>query len=260
MILNIPQVWLAKGANMSNIYDDDTFFKAYSNMSRSKGGLTAAGEWHQLQRLFPNLKNKRVLDLGCGYGWHCKYAIETGADSVLGIDGSSKMIETAKRINQDGQIEYRVCNIEEYDYPNNQFDLVISNLVLHYIANLKEVYQNVYKTLKTGGLFLFNIEHPCFTAGINEDWIYDSNGKALYWAIDNYFYSGERKTNFLDKEVIKQHHTLTQILNSLLQCGFEIKAIEEAMPPENMRELPEMENEMRRPMMLLIKAQKTAGV
>lgn len=37
-------------------------------MDRSQKGLAGAGEWYQFQALFPDLKNKKVLDLGCGYG------------------------------------------------------------------------------------------------------------------------------------------------------------------------------------------------
>ena len=55
---------------MRNIYDNSEFFAAYAEMGRSKYGLKAAGEWHQLQPLFPKLQGKKVLDLGCGYGWH----------------------------------------------------------------------------------------------------------------------------------------------------------------------------------------------
>ena len=55
----------------------------------------------------------------------------------------------------------------------------------------------MYCTLKVGGYFLFNIEHPTFNAGVNEDWIYDENGKPKYWPIDNYYYPVERETNFL---------------------------------------------------------------
>lgn len=117
-------------------------------------------------------------------------------------------------------------------------------------------HQKVYCTLKVGGYFLFNIEHPTFTAGVNEDWIYDENGKPKYWPIDNYYYTGERETNFLGQRVIKQHHTLTQILNPLIKCGFQIEAIEEAMPPADMMGMPGMCNEMRRPMMLLVKVKK----
>ena len=38
---------------MRNIYDNSEFFAAYAEMGRSKDGLKAAGEWHQLQPLFP---------------------------------------------------------------------------------------------------------------------------------------------------------------------------------------------------------------
>lgn len=53
---------------MNNIYDDKTFFDAYAQMARSKDGLKSAGEWYQLQPLFPPLLGKSVLDPGCGYG------------------------------------------------------------------------------------------------------------------------------------------------------------------------------------------------
>lgn len=245
--------WVTK---LKKIYDDDVFFAAYANMPRSQRGLEAAGEWHQLKHLFPELKGKTVLDLGCGYGWHAKYAAEQGAASVLGIDLSAKMINEARKRNADPVIEYRVCDIAAYDYPAEQFDLVISNLVLHYIEDLTAVYQNVFKTLKAGSTFLFNIEHPVFTAGVDQSWIHDDKGHALYWPVDGYFYPGERKTVFLDQIVMKQHHTLTQILNGLIATGFCIQAVEEAMPSPEMRDLPEMQDEMRRPMMLLMKAGK----
>lgn len=241
---------------MNNIFDNNEFFNVYAEMDRSKGGLKAAGEWHQLQPLFPELQGKRILDLGCGYGWHCKYAAQMGATEILGIDSSKKMIAKAIMENPDERIKYEVCDIQEYSYPESTYDLVISNLVLHYVENLEDIYQKVYHTLKKGGCFLFNIEHPAFTAGVNEDWIYDESGKPMYWAIDNYYYTGERETSFLGQRVVKQHHTLTQILNSLLKCGFQIEAVEEAMPPEEMMNIPGMKDEMRRPMMLLVKAKK----
>lgn len=241
---------------LGNIYDNETFFNAYAGMARSQGGLEAAGEWHQLRPLFPNVMGKKVLDLGCGYGWHCKYAAQMGAAEVLGIDSSGRMLAKALSDNADDKIRYELCGIEEYDYPAGTYDLVISNLALHYIENLENVYRNVYRTLKAGGCFLFNIEHPVFTAGVTQDWIYDEHQKPLCWGIDDYYYPGKRETNFLGQSVIKQHHTLTQILNTLLQTGFQLQAVEEAEPPQEMMHLPGMENEMRRPMMLLVKAVK----
>ncbi len=239
---------------MKNEYDNESFFEEYAKMSRSKEGLSAAGEWHQLKPLFPPLQGKTVLDLGCGYGWHCKFAAEQGAVRVLGLDLSQKMIDEAKARNTAEQITYGVCGIEEYEYPENQWDLVVSNLALHYIENIEEVFQKVYRTLKPGGVLLFNIEHPVFTAGVGQDWIYTEDGTPKYWPVDDYFIPGERSTHFLGCDVVKQHHTLTQILNGLLKSGFELQVVEEAEPSEEMMDIPGMKDEMRRPMMLLVKA------
>lgn len=241
---------------MNNIYDNDEFFDEYARMSRSQLGLSGAGEWHQFKSLFPNLSCKSVLDLGCGYGWHCRYAVDCGAEQVLGIDLSEKMIEEAKKKNANPKITYRVCGLEEYDYPANSFDCVISNLVLHYISDIESIFRKTYLSLKVDGVFLLNIEHPVFTAGVNQDWIYGSNGKPEHWPGDDYFYPGERVTHFLGHNIVKQHHTLTQIIMGLVNAGFKLKAIEEAMPSNEMMDMPGMSNEMRRPMMLLIKSLK----
>ncbi len=239
---------------MNNEYDKEDFFEQYAQMPRSKGGLSAAGEWHQLKPLFPELSGKTVLDLGCGYGWHCGFAAQQGASRVLGIDISKKMIAEAGKRNSGRTIAYRVCGINEYEYPESTWDCVLSNLALHYIEDLDLVYRNVYKTLKPEGVFLFNIEHPVFTACAAQDWIYTEKGEPEYWPVDNYFMPGERNTSFLGCFVTKQHHTLTQILTGLLNNGFVLENVEEAQPPEEMMGLPGMENELRRPMMLLVKA------
>ncbi len=238
---------------MNNEYDNEHFFAEYAKMDRSQKGLSGAGEWHQLKPLFPPLRGKAVLDLGCGYGWHCKFAAEQGAARVLGIDLSRNMIAEAEKRNPDEAIEYRVCGMEEYAYPENQWDCVVSNLALHYIERIDLIFQKVHKTLKPGGIFLFNIEHPVFTAGVGQDWIYAENGTPKYWPVDQYFTPGERKTHFLGCDVVKQHHTLTQILMGLLDAGFAIEAAEEAEPPEEMMDIPGMADELRRPMMLLVK-------
>lgn len=180
---------------MINQYDDEKFFLEYSKMPRSNGGLTAAGEWSQLGALIPPLNGKCVLDLGCGYGWHCRYAAEQGAARVLGIDASQKMLAKARGFNCDG-IDYRLCGVEQYEYPENKWDCVISNLALHYVADLLSVYSKIRRTLVPGGTFVMNIEHPVFTSGVGQDWIYGADGKKLYWAIDDYFFEGERMTIF----------------------------------------------------------------
>lgn len=239
---------------MKNEYDNEIFFNQYAMMPRSKEGLSAAGEWHQLKLLFPTLRGKSLLDLGCGYGWHCKYAEEQGASRILGIDLSQRMIGEAKKRNSSPRISYRVCGIDEYEYPENEWHCVVSNLALHYVEDLESVFRKVYQTLKPGGTFLLNIEHPVFTSGVGQDWLYTEDGKIQCWPIDRYFISEKRHTNFLGCDVVKYHHTLTQILMGLINNGFSLEAVEEARPPKEMMDIPGMKDEMRRPMMLLVKA------
>ena len=207
-------------------------------------------------RCSPALEGKTVLDLGCGYGWHCRYAAEQGAKAVLGIDLSEKMLESAAWRTRSAAVTYRLCGIEDYEYPENTWDCVISNLALHYIADLDTIFRKIYKTLKPGGTLLFNIEHPSFTAGVDQDWIYSEDGKNTLLADRSVFHAGRAGHKFPRLHRKKQHHTLQQILMGVLNSGFTLKAVEEAVPPEGLMDVPGMEDELRRPMMLLVKAEK----
>lgn len=239
-----------------NKYDDSTFFEQYSKMNRSVLGLQGAGEWHVLQHMLPDFKGKRVLDLGCGFGWHCQYAAEKGAVSVLGIDISEKMLEEARKMNKYPFVEYRQLPVEDYDYPENAYDIVLSSLTFHYIASFDDICKKVKRTLTTGGSFVFSVEHPIFTAYGNQDWYYE-NGKRLHWPVDRYFEEDLRKAIFLGEEVTKYHRTLTTYINDLLRNGFEIVDLQEPQPQRAaLEEIPEMRDELRRPMMLLISAIK----
>ena len=96
-----------------NKYDDSVFFEQYSHMPRSEQGLSAAGEWPALKALLPELAGKRVLYLGCGFGWHCRYAAEHGAARVLGTDLSQRMLERARAMTDSPVVEYRRAAIED---------------------------------------------------------------------------------------------------------------------------------------------------
>ena len=79
-----------------NIYDVQEFFEGYSRLSRSIQGLAGAVEWPAMRALLPDLRGLRVVDLGCGFGWFCRWAREQGAASVLGLDVSEKMLAQAR--------------------------------------------------------------------------------------------------------------------------------------------------------------------
>lgn len=239
-----------------NKYDDDQFFNKYGGMNRSKYGLSGAGEWSELQKILPNFKNKRVLDLGCGYGWHCKYAVENGASHVLGTDISHKMLEVAKEINSDVNITYQCSAMEDLSFPEETFDIILSSLAFHYIKDFNKLVQEITKWIKIGGEIVFSVEHPVFTSYGTQDWFYDENGNILHFPVDNYYYEGKREAVFLGEIITKYHRTLTTYLNTLLQNGFQLQHIIEPQPPKEMLDIEGMRDEMRRPMMLLVSAKK----
>ena len=131
-----------------NKYDDEKFFHQYSQMSRSMDGLKGAGEWHALQKILPDFQGKRVLDLGCGFGWHCQYAIEHGAVHALGIDLSHKMLEEATKRNNSPRIEYKCMAIEDFDYTPESYDIVISSLTFHYLELFPDICEYIKQSLK----------------------------------------------------------------------------------------------------------------
>lgn len=239
-----------------NKYENDIFFEKYSQMSRSKKGLSGAGEWKELQKLLPDFTGKKVLDLGCGYGWHCKYAADRGAEWVLGTDISAKMLSVAKEKNCAPNIEYRQCAMEDLDFDPESFDVIISSLAFHYVKDFDRLVKNIHRWLKTGGLLVFSAEHPVFTSSGSQDWFYDKDGNIMHFPVDNYYYEGRREAVFLGEKVIKYHRTLTTYLELLLQTGFEICHVVEPRPPQDMMDIPGMADEMRRPMMLLVSAKK----
>ena len=90
-----------------NIYDNDEFFAGYARLPRSVKGLEGAPEWPALRALLPDLHGRKVLDLGCGYGWFCRWARKAGAAGVLGIDVSEKMLARARADSSDPAITYQ---------------------------------------------------------------------------------------------------------------------------------------------------------
>lgn len=239
-----------------NIYDNSDFFKKYSQMSRSKKGLAGAGEWPTLKKLLPEFKDQAVLDLGSGYGWHCIYAVEQGASSVVGVELSEKMLEIAKEKSNSRKIQYIKGDLETVEFPDESFNIILSSLVFHYIEDYDALIRRLYKMLKPNGNLIFTVEHPTFTAYGSQGWYYDENGEILHFPVDRYFYEGEREAVFLDQKMTKYHRTITTYVDTLLQNGFRIDRVVEPMPTKNMLDQAGMLDEMRRPMMLIISAIK----
>ncbi|AKU99572.1 Methyltransferase [Labilithrix luteola] len=239
-----------------NIYDQDDFFAAYGKLDRSLRGLQGAPEWPALRALVPDLQHKRVVDLGCGFGWFCRWAADQGAAHVLGLDLSENMLARAHASTSEPGITYERADLEAFTLPESAFDVVYSSLTIHYLANLEALFAKAHRALVEGGTFVFSVEHPLFTAPSEPSWLTDEGGRTV-WPLDDYLAEGPRVTNWLAPGVVKQHHTIATYVNSLLRVGFALVHLEEWAPTDaQIEEHPDWAVERHRPPFMLVCARR----
>ncbi|KAI1776811.1 S-adenosyl-L-methionine-dependent methyltransferase [Hypoxylon cercidicola] len=104
-----------------DIYDQQEF-ENYIKLDRLVQGLAGAPEWPQLKATLPNLKGLNVLDLGCGFGWFARFARENDASAVLAMDLSEKMLDKARSLTDDENIEYERADLEGLRLAENRYD------------------------------------------------------------------------------------------------------------------------------------------
>ena len=107
----------------------ETFYDRYNFPD---GGEKRKDCWkkHLAKHLdFDSLKNKTVLDVGCGTGTMSKILYGAGAD-IYAIDLSRKSIESVNKAYPE--IKAKVGDALHLDFPDNHFDIVISIGVLHH--------------------------------------------------------------------------------------------------------------------------------
>ena len=239
-----------------NIYDDPSFFERYGRLARSVEGLSGAPEWPALRALLPDLRGLDVVDLGCGFGWFCRWAREQGAARVVGIDLSEKMLARARADTSDSGIVYVRADLDRLDLPEASFGLAYSSLVLHYVEDLGGLMAKVHRALVPGARLVFSMEHPIYTAPSHPGWSVGADGRKT-WPVDSYSIEGPRRTDWLAKGVLKQHRTIGSTLNLLVRLGFVIAHVEEWAPTDDqIADRPELAEERERPMLLLVGARR----
>lgn len=241
-----------------NIYDNEIFFEGYRKIRENAINANNLFEIPALVSMMPDLKGKRVLDLGCGFGEHCKLFVDCGAEKVVGIDISNKMLEVAKKENSDPRIVYVNMPMEEIAQLNESFDVVVSSLALHYVEDFIGVVQSVYTLLNTDGVFLFSQEHPlvtCHSGGSR--WTRDDNGEKKYMNLANYGVEGEREATWFVDNVKIYHRTFSNIVNTLIEVGFSIEKMIEPLPTtELLKNYPDYKDLLHKPDFLLLKVKK----
>ena len=239
-----------------NIYDDTEFFRGYKALRDEKAGLNEALEQPAMDSLMPDVRGLDILDMGCGAGDLCRTVSRRGARSVVGVDVSRNMLELARSDSPEG-VQFLNCSIEDSEFDEGSFDLILSSLALHYVEDLENFFKKAHGWLRQGGLLIFSMEHPIATSaqGRHPGWITDEKGNKLYWAIDFYNDEGKRESHWFVDGVVKYHRMTSTILNSLIDAGFSLKRILEPIAlPEHEKKRPSLSEERRRPPFLVLKA------
>jgi len=242
-----------------NIYDDPEFLAGYVTLDRQVRGLDGAAEWPTLRSLLPDLAGRRVVDLGCGFGWFSRWANTSGAASVVGRDISTKMLERARADTTAASVEYRRSDLDHLDLAPDSADVVFSSLTLHYVRDLDRLVSTMAGSLAPGGSLVFSVEHPIYSAPTTQEFETGIHGER-FWPLDNYLLEGERVRNWFVDGVVKEHRTVATYVNTVIDAGLTIDRIIEWGPTaDDVRSRPKLADDRHRPWFLLLRASKPAA-
>lgn len=221
-----------------NIYDNEGFFENFKDIRESEINFNECIETPILLAMLPELRRKNILDIGCGMGQHAKQYSDMGAESVLGIDISEKMLEYAKEHNCARNITYKKMAFEDLGGLCDRFDLVTSSLAFDYADNFDELMKNVYNLMNDDAYFVFSMSHPMATAWDGEYPRYTrtESGVRLYANISNYMAEGKRTVKWVVDNYELYHRTFASIINSIVKAGFMIEECRESNISNEMRE------------------------
>lgn len=172
-----------------------------------------------LRALIGNVKNKKILDAGCGFGEDMAYFLQKGAD-VVGVELNIELIKLAKQnpllknsVIKQGSI-YKLGFKEE-------FDICIANLVLDQVKNLDIAFKEAYKLLKPNGVFVFSIAHPLNSATQN----YTKQLEDYFTIKKGFFMPGS-----IGKEIPYYFRNINHYSDAIYKTGFVIERILEPRP------------------------------
>jgi len=113
-----------------------------------------------------DLRERRVLNIGCGFGWFELLALSKGVDSIVGIESSHYGLEVAKQHISDQRVSLGVGSANALPFAAGTFDTVVCWEVLEHIPKGSEprCFAEVRRVLKEGGAFYLSTPYASLVA------------------------------------------------------------------------------------------------
>ncbi|MER8379846.1 MULTISPECIES: class I SAM-dependent methyltransferase [unclassified Mesorhizobium] len=207
---------------MPETTDYDTIAGRYSAMIDERP-WNALYERPTTLHLLPPVDNIDVLDAGCGHGWYADWLMCHGA-RVVAVDRSAAMVALAqKRVAGRARvIQGDVSNLQGI-LGDETFDLVLSSLVLHYLADLPAVFSEYARLLRPTGTLVFSTHHPVHDQVSILDPGY-LNAELI-----------EEEWGWLGQKMRYYRRPLRDLTDPLADAGFVIERMCEPTPSEELR-------------------------
>jgi SAM-dependent methyltransferase len=202
-----------------------------------------------LRRQVGDVSGLRILDLGCGDGWLGEELLRRGAAGYHGVDASAEMVvRAARRLGAAATVTRQP--LEELELGAARFDLVVSCLALHYVADLTAALARAAAHLDPGGRLVYTHEHPVVTSNESRP----AGGSRGAWTVDGYFRPGARRVTFFGQPVVKYHRTVEHHVTAFAAAGFRLTGLSECAPERERfgARRDEYERRLRIPLFLLL--------
>jgi malonyl-CoA O-methyltransferase len=157
--------------------------KLYSEWAKdydTEANLVVFLESEVFNSFIGKVKDKSILDYGCGTGRYTIPLAKKGAD-IEGIDFTKAMLDLAKKKSKSKKLKIKFTqqDIQKYK-PNRKFDIIISMLVLDHIKNLNKVIEIIDKASNIGTKVIISGVHP----GLLMKDVDPKTGKTQGWLVE----------------------------------------------------------------------------
>jgi SAM-dependent methyltransferase len=185
-------------------------------------------------RITRSRRPSRILEVGCGTG-HLAAKLATVCSHVEALEPSPGMHAVAKEVLGNSAVQLHSSTIEKFR-ARPRFELVLSHLCGHVVADIETFCQACSDTVSNRGLFLFSLPHPCFWNEYREPFP------------RNDFYYAEERFTYITLTITKDpgrpierlpfhHRPLGRYVAALNKCGMALTQLDEIVPPKAIQQL-----------------------